>query len=237
MKKSILITFLSFSVAAISCTKGPNKNEKRLLSASEFSKKINTLSKPVIIDVRTPEEFSKGHLPNAINFDWNSENFETQIVKLDKSKPCLLYCLSGSRSADASEKLNKKGFKEVYDLQGGILKWRAADLPQVIDTKGRPKGLTKKQYDELANSKKIVLIDFYADWCGPCKKMKPYLEEIARDMKDKVEVIRINADDNQKLCKELNIDGLPVLKIFKNKELTWSNIGYITKDDVLKQLN
>ncbi|MBF2709861.1 thioredoxin domain-containing protein [Flavobacterium soyangense] len=236
MKEKALFTLmiLSFFVSSL---KGQNKDVKRLLSAVEFSEKIMTITKPVIIDVRTREEFTKGHLPNAVNFDWNnSENFENQTAKLDKSKPYFIYCLSGSRSADASEKLNRNGFKEIYDLKGGILKWRAANLPQVIDTKATPKGLTKKQFDELANSKKIVLIDFYADWCGPCRKMKPYLEEIANNMKDKVEVIRINADDNQKLCKELNIDALPVLKLFKNKELTWSNVGFITKDDVLKQL-
>lgn len=237
MKKIVLITVMSISLFVANATKGENKGEKRLLSAVEFSKKINSISKPVIIDVRTPEEFSKGHLAHAVNFDWNSKNFETQIAKLDKSKDYFLYCLSGSRSADASEDLRKEGFKKVFDLDGGILKWRAANLPQVIDIKAAPKGLTKKQYDELASSNKIVLFDFYADWCGPCKLMSPYLDEIANDMKDKVKIIRINADDNQKLCNELNINALPVLKLYKNNILTWSNLGYIPKEAVVKQLN
>lgn len=236
MKKIVLITVMAISLITTSRTIGQNKEEKRLLSAVEFSKKINTTEKPVIIDVRTPEEFSKGHLPNTINVDWNSNNFDTQITQLDKSKNYFLYCLSGSRSSDASENLRKKGFKKVYELEGGILKWRAANLPQVTDLKASPKGLTKKQYDDLANSNKIVLIDFYADWCGPCRLMKPYLDEIASDMSEQVKIIRINADDNQKLCKELEINALPVLKLYKNKELTWSNVGYIPKEEVLKQL-
>ena len=81
-----------------------------------------------------------------------------------------------------------------------------------------------------------MLVDFYADWCGPCKKMKPYLEEIASDMKDKVMVVRINADDNQGLCKELKIDALPVLQLYKNKTLSWNYSGFIGKDSVVIQL-
>lgn len=234
MKKIVLMILMVIPFFAISSTKGQNKEEKRLLSAVEFSEKIKTTSKPLIIDVRTPEEFSKGHLPNAVNVDWNNKNFDTQIAQLDKSKNYFIYCLSGSRSADASENLMKKGFKKGYELEGGILKWRAAGLPQVTDQKASPKGLTKKQYDELANSNKIVLIDFYADWCGPCRLIKPYLDEIASN--EQVKVIRINADDNQKICKELNINALPVLKLYKNKELTWSNVGYIPKEEILKQL-
>jgi thioredoxin len=81
-----------------------------------------------------------------------------------------------------------------------------------------------------------VVISFWATWCAPCKKMKPYLDEISRDMAGKVEVVRINADENPQLCKELGVDGLPVLKVYKKKTETWSNIGYIEKDKVVEQL-
>jgi len=55
-------------------------------------------------------------------------------------------------------------------------------------------------------------------------------------MSDRISVIRINTDDNQQLCRELNIEALPVLQLYKNKNLTWSNTGYISKEDVLKKL-
>jgi thioredoxin len=96
--------------------------------------------------------------------------------------------------------------------------------------------MSKQQFDALLISDKLVLIDFYADWCAPCKKMKPYLEEISKDMADKVVVIRINADDNQALCKELKIDALPVLQLYKNKALIWVNSGFIEKEIILQQL-
>jgi thioredoxin-like negative regulator of GroEL len=63
-----------------------------------------------------------------------------------------------------------------------------------------------------------------------------YLEKILNDMADKVLLIRINADDNQSLCKELRIDALPVLQLYKNKTLIWTNTGFIEKAEVVKQL-
>lgn len=122
-------------------------------------------------------------------------------------------------------------------MNGGIMKWRGANLPEVSVKTSSAKELTKSQFDDLLNSDKIVLIDFYADWCAPCKNMKPYLDEISLEMTEKVEVIRINADDNQSLCKEMNIDALPVLHVYKNKNLTWSNEGFINKAGVVEQLN
>ncbi len=230
-----------FSIALVailfnSCTNGQSQGTKTNLSALEFAAKINKLPDAPIVDVRTPEEFSKGHLVNALNYNWNGDEFEKQIATLEKSKPVLVYCLSGGRSSSAAQKMRSSGFKTVYELDGGIMKWRGASLPETTDNKIAAKGLTKNQFDALLNSDKIVLIDFYADWCGPCKKMKPYLDEIAKDMADKVEVIRINADDNQALCKELKIDALPVLQVYKNKTLSWTNTGFIEKTEVVKQL-
>lgn len=129
------------------------------------------------------------------------------------------------------------GFKEVYELSGGIMKWRAANLPEATDIAATAStGMTKQQYEALLVSDKVVLIDFYAEWCAPCREMKPYLEEISKDMADKVVVIRINADDNKNLCKELGIDELPVLEVYKNKAQTWKHVGFASKADVLKQL-
>jgi rhodanese-related sulfurtransferase len=78
--------------------------------------------------VRTPKEYADQHLDNAVNIDWNGDNFVGQAQKLDKSKPVFVYCLAGSRSKSAANKLHELGFKEIYNLEGGILKWNAADL-------------------------------------------------------------------------------------------------------------
>lgn len=82
-----------------------------------------------LIDARTPGEFSGGHLANAVNLDWSGGQLGVSVGKLDKSKPVLLYCASGRRSAAAREHLIKQGFADVVDLQGGIHAWTAAGKP------------------------------------------------------------------------------------------------------------
>ena len=234
MKKLLLI-----ALAAIlfnSCSSGQTNGIKTNLSATEFADKIKELPNATLIDVRTPDEFSKGHLANANNYDWNGTEFDNQIAPLDKSEPVFVYCLSGGRSSSAANKMRSDGFTQVYEMDGGIMKWRGENLPETTDNAVGSNGMSKQQFDALLISDKLVLIDFYADWCAPCKKMKPYLEEISKEMVDKVVVIRINADDNHALCKELKIDALPVLQLYKNKTLSWTNTGFIEKAEVVKQL-
>ncbi|WP_406684383.1 rhodanese-like domain-containing protein [Seonamhaeicola sp. MEBiC1930] len=81
-----------------------------------------------LIDVRTPEEYSEGSIDGAKNIDFHSNKFEEEIKKLDKNTPILLYCRSGRRSGKASKTLLELGFKKIYDLDGGILKWKEDGL-------------------------------------------------------------------------------------------------------------
>jgi thioredoxin len=97
--------------------------------------------------------------------------------------------------------------------------------------------MSKMDFDSLIVNDKIVLVDFYADWCEPCKRMKPFLDEIALEMVDKVEVIRINADEHPNLCKTLGINALPVVQVYKNKQLSWTHNGYISKKELMGYLN
>jgi thioredoxin 1 len=232
--KKLYAILLSGIFLLLACSNLQSQSSKNKLTPSEFKAKLNQTESVTLIDVRTEDEFNKGHLDNALNFDWNGENFETQISTLDKTKPVFVYCLSGGRSSSAVDKMRSSGFQEIYELKGGILKWRAENLPESSTSK--VDGMSKADFDALLNNEKTVLIDFYADWCAPCKKMKPYLEEISNEMQQSVRVVRINADDNQNLCKQLNIDALPVLQVYKNKTLVWKNEGFIEKEKVVKQL-
>lgn len=205
------------------------------LSATAFAEQVKTTAGALIIDVRTAEEFNEGHLENAFNIDWTGNDFEQQTASLDKGKPIFVYCLSGARSAQAAEFLRSKGFKTVYNMEGGIMQWRAVSLP-LAGAETKLAGMSQEQFHKLIQSDKVVLVDFYADWCAPCKKMEPYLNEIAQEMKAKVEVVRINADDNPEICQTLGVDALPTLKVYKKGQQTWSNVGYIDKPNVIKQL-
>ena len=148
-----------------------------------------------MVDVRTAGEFAKGHIQNAKNMDINGSDFRQKVSTLDKNNAVYLYCLSGARSSNAMKTLSSMGFKELYNLSGGMISWREANLPETsgnATTTATSAGMSKVDYDALLKSKKLVLIDFYGEWCAPCKKMKPYLDEISKEMKEKVDVVRID---------------------------------------------
>ena len=208
-----------------------------VLSASDFKSKLDQTSGAQLVDVRTSEEFNGGHIANALNYDWNGSDFQTQTAKLDKSKPVFVYCLSGKRSAAAATQLRSEGFT-VYELDGGMLKWRAANLPEVkvesITTD--KKEMTIDDFNALLNTDKTVLIDVFATWCGPCKILSPRLDEIANEDSSTVTVIRIDADENKTICDYLKVDALPTLFVYKNQKLKWRNVGLVDKAEILKHL-
>jgi len=84
-----------------------------------------------LIDVRTPEEFSEGHIENAKNINIMGNDFDAQVATLDKTKPVMVYCKSGGRSAKASARLKELGFTTITDLEGGITNWNSENKPTV----------------------------------------------------------------------------------------------------------
>ena len=92
------------------------------LDVPKFAEKIAEAD-VVVLDVRTPEEFNSGHIPNAINIDIYSDYFRADISALDKSKSYAVYCRSGKRSVDASSEMDSTGFKSTFNLTGGIIEW------------------------------------------------------------------------------------------------------------------
>jgi phage shock protein E len=84
----------------------------------------------VILDVRTDQEFSGGHLENAVNLDYNAPDFQTQLQSLDKNKPYLVYCAVGGRSSKAAQLMQEMGFLQVYNVAGGgFPQLQSAGLP------------------------------------------------------------------------------------------------------------
>ena len=92
------------------------------VSATDFKKLISE-KKYILVDVRTVKEFQAGHLEGAINIDWYQRTFETEIQKLDKTKPVLIYCRSGNRTSKTKFAMLGMGFQKVYNLKLGINDW------------------------------------------------------------------------------------------------------------------
>ncbi len=212
MKRSIsLLSFVLSSFLLISSCNSSNAGGTNFqLNAPEFSEKIASTPGGVVLDVRTPGEFAQGHIANATNIRWNDPTFYGKINNISKTTPVFIYCLSGSRSMSAANFMRNNGYSNVYELMGGIMKWSAANLPITTDSSVKKvAGMDLASFKELTKGDKIVLVDFYADWCLPCKKMEPFLNEIANEKKDKVTLIRINADEQRDICKSLQIDAQP----------------------------
>lgn len=98
--------------------------------------------------------------------------------------------------------------------------------------------VTSENYEsEVLKSEKIVLIDFYADWCGPCKMMSPVIDEIAEEMKETIKVGKINVDENQDLAMEYGVMSIPTIVVLKNGEVQKTFVGVTDKEEIKQALN
>lgn len=121
-----LRTFFGLSIAFLLASSAFGQG--RHVDIPEFQKMM-TMEGAQLIDVRTPEEFAKGHLDGARNIDWLEDGFLEKAASLDPKKPVLLYCAAGGRSEDALNALRAAGYANVVDLARGFNGWKAANLP------------------------------------------------------------------------------------------------------------
>ncbi|RED43819.1 rhodanese-related sulfurtransferase [Winogradskyella eximia] len=128
MKNIFIICCLFIGIGlSTSCADGTTDSEDvKLITASEMQSVLE-LEEVQLVDVRTPKEHDEIHIVNSQNIDFMSPTFDDDISKLDKKKPVILYCKSGRRSAKCAKKMKDAGFEKIYDLDGGISKWKHSD--------------------------------------------------------------------------------------------------------------
>ncbi len=204
------------------------------VTANQFAYELKQSTNPQLLDVRTAEEYNGQHIEGAQNLDWNAANFEAQVQKLDPTKPVFVYCLSGGRSKKAAGKLAELGFKKIIELNGGILKWNAAGY---AEPSGKILGMCSQEYEELVKANPKILVNFYAEWCAPCKKMAPYMLQIQKELAGKITVVRLNADEHKTLINQLKIDELPALFYYDNQKEVWKHSGFMSESDLRAKLN
>ena len=98
--------------------------------------------------------------------------------------------------------------------------------------------VTDQSFDEdVLNSNLPVLIDFWAEWCGPCKEVSPILEEISTEMSDSIKIVKVNIDENPNIPSQYGVQSIPTLIIFKKGEVVATKIGMSSKNELLSWIN
>lgn len=88
-------------------------------------------------------------------------------------------------------------------------------------------------FNSIINSETPVLIDFYADWCGPCKMLAPILKDVKSELNDNIKIIKIDVDKNQNLAAKYQVRGVPTMMLFKNGNQLWRQSGVLQKDEIV----
>ena len=90
--------------------------------------------------------------------------------------------------------------------------------------------------EEVVNSSKVTVADFFANWCGPCRKLSPILEEVETELGDRVKFTKINTDDNIEMAKQYQVSGLPTLLLFKDGNVAERMVGLMPKSSVISNI-
>ena len=96
---------------------------------------------------------------------------------------------------------------------------------------------TNTSFDELLQSEKLVIVDFWATWCGPCRMLSPLLDEVEAEMEDQVEVVKVNVDDADEIALRYRIMSIPTLLFFKNGQMVDRSVGAMPKSALVDKIN
>jgi rhodanese-related sulfurtransferase len=202
-----------------------------LISFEAFEAKLQKASpQPQIIDVRTEEEFRQIHIKGAKQVDIaNKDAVKKLLLDLDKKKPVFVYSINNGRSITFVKLLKENQFQESYALPGGLAKWVGAGKP-VESTTGT--GLSLSDYKKQLVSDKLVLVEVVSKYCGGCAKLAPVVETVSNENPGKLKVVKVDLFENKQLGKDLNIQSVPTLILYKGGEIVWQKNGSISKETI-----
>jgi len=92
----------------------------------------------------------------------------------------------------------------------------------------------KSSFKKIVSSKTPVLVDFFADWCGPCKMLAPILKDVKEELGDAVKIVKIDVDKNRSIAAKYNVRGVPTMLLFKDGKQVWRQSGVLQKKDIVQ---
>jgi rhodanese-related sulfurtransferase len=228
------LIILSFSILVMACSTNESNSQTGVLSTSAFQQKLS-LPNIQVLDVRTAEEYQSGHLKNVLQADWlDKAQFEDRIQYLNKNIPTLIYCASGVRSEQAMKAMAAKGFKEVYNMSGGMSAWKVEGKP--FEAASLKAELSLAAFQSMVNGASIALVDIGAEWCPPCKKMEPVLAQLQKNLGDQFSLIKVDGGNDLSVMKYLSFKALPTFIVFKNGKETWRKQGIVGLEELEKAI-
>lgn len=231
--KTILFSF-ALLIGSLACNSTPTEQAAQTdpalnqtggsISVTAFEQQM-ALPGVQILDVRTASEYQGGHFNQALQANWlNMKEFKDRVQYLDKSKPVLVYCASGVRSADAMYWLKNNGFANVSNLKGGLSAWRMEGKPLEVKS-------TRPEMELTAFNASIkqgtILVDIGAEWCPPCVKMEPVLQQLQKEKGGSYQLLKVDGGIDMSIMKYLRSEGLPTFIVFKNGKETWRKQGLV----------
>lgn len=219
LKLKFSLTAIVFLITIAVSSQGQSANI--LLDA--FYTKIKSQKKPQIVDARGPEEFALNHIEGAVNFNTKSEDYEKQVTALNPSQPVFIYSIAAYRSGLLSTDLSKRGFSEVYILEGGIASWIGGGKPFYSNLKSK---LSLAEYKKILSENQYVLVDFGSKYCASCKAVKPILESLRSQYGEKLKIIEIELEESPQVIADLkNVKVFPTLIFYQNGKIIFKKDG------------
>jgi rhodanese-related sulfurtransferase len=204
------------------------------LTPEAFDAQLKAHPDAQLLDVRTPEEYDAGHIKGAMQANIQKEQeFIRRAEALDPKKPVLVYCLSGGRSQAATNWLQQHGYNALQ-LDGGITAWKAAGLP--VEGKQAAPEITAGEYEKMISGR-MVLADFGAEWCPPCRKLAPVIAGVQQKYAATLKVVNIDGATQDKLMKAHNVSTMPTIILYKSGKEVWRADRYIAQKDLEAVIN
>jgi thioredoxin len=207
---------------------------------SETFKFLVESKEGIVLDVRTSQEYAQGHIKNSTLISINDSKVLEKLSLLQKNKPIYVYCLTGSRSRAVADYLSQNGYNEVYNLQKGIVEWQRYGYDITRSTApntNSAKSYSVSEFNRLVKSNKLVLIDFHAPWCAPCKKMSPIIADLEKNYNDRALIEKLDVQANTAIQKVYNVESIPGFILFKDGKEVWKHTGTISYNELSNLLD